>query len=371
MAKVSLIKCEDYIFENVLGAVRRAVDLIGGLGAFIRHGSNVLLKPNLLSARSPEEGVDTHPAVVKAIIRLVKEAGGKVSIGDSPGGYGKNIDEVYEKSGMKAIAGEEGIELVRFTSSKDVEGFPVSRHVLDADYIISIPKLKTHHITAITAAVKNVFGAVTGLSKAECHSRAPKEDDFARIISKVYSLVRPGMTILDAIVAMEGNGPAAGELRKTNFIMASTDGVALDSVVAKVIDLNPLEIATTKEAYKSGLGEADLSKIEIAGDDLDSFIMYDFKLPLTTRTSILKLVPKLIINPIASMIRFRPFIEMDACKRCNLCKLSCPADAINIEDEKCRIDYRKCIRCLCCREVCPYGAIIIKGNLLTRLIWGG
>lgn len=365
MSKVSIIRCRDYETKQVYDAVKRCVDLIGGIDKFVHPGMKVLLKPNLLSARPPEDVVDTHPEVVRAVSRLVRKAGGEVKVGDSPGGYGKNIDEVFERSGMKQMAVEESIELVKFTISRSIDGIPISRHVLDSDCVISIPKLKTHSVTVLTAAIKNMFGTIPGLAKTACHAKAPKEEDFAKVIAKVHSISRPHLTIVDGILAMEGDGPGAGIPRKMNFVMASTDAVAIDSCIAAIIGLEPFDILVTKEAYKLGLGEADLSRIEILGDDMNSFVVTDFKLPQTTP---LKLIPKTIANSIAAMIKFKPYIHSNVCTRCNLCKISCPVNAITIEEDFCKIDYKKCVRCLCCHEVCPYKAITIKRNILTRMI---
>ena len=366
-AKVSIARCGNYEFERVMAAVRRSVDLVGGIGGVVKPGAKVLLKPNLLSARLPEEGVDTNPEVVRAVVRLVKEAGASsIDIGDSPGGYRKNTDEVFEMSGMKRLAEEEGVGIVKFNSSRNIDGFPVSRHVLDADCVISIPKFKTHGITTLTAGVKNMFGALTGLYKARCHSKAPREEDFAKILAKVYAIARPDLTVLDAVVAMEGDGPSGGDLRSTGFVMASSDAVAIDAVLAKLVGLEPLDLAVTKTCYEDGLGEADLAKIELAGDSIDSFMMPDFKLP---QTKILKMIPRAIINKAASLVKFKPVIDDQICKRCNLCKLTCPVHAITIEADRCAINYKKCVRCLCCDEVCPYGAISIKRNILAKMVW--
>lgn len=366
MARVAVLRCENYESNNVFEAVKKATDLIGGIGAFIKPGMKVLLKPNLLSPHPPEDAVTTHPEVIRAAARLVKGAGASVSLGDAPGGYGYNIEEILEESGVKRIADEEGIELKKFTASKFVDGIPISRHVLEADFIISIPKFKTHSITVITSAIKNMFGTVVGLYKAQCHSRAPREEDFSKIIAKVYSMVKPGLTIVDGISAMEGDGPSAGAVRKMNLIMAGNDAVAIDSCIAKIIGLTPLDILVTKEVYKMGLGEADLSRIEILGDNIDNFITKDFKLPQTTP---LKFLPKGIINTFATLIKFKPYIDSGLCKRCNLCKVTCPVNCITIEKDYCEVDYKKCVRCLCCQEVCPYKAICIKRNILTKMVW--
>ncbi|MFA6078871.1 MAG: DUF362 domain-containing protein [Candidatus Omnitrophota bacterium] len=367
MSKVSIVRCPDYDERRVLEAVKRAVDLAGGIREYVEPGMKVLLKPNLLSARGPMDAVDTHPEVVRAVVRLVKEAGATPIIGDSPGGYGDNIDQILEMSGMKAMAMEEGIELVKFREPKFVEGFPISRYVLDSDCFISIPKLKTHCITVLTAALKNTFGCVTGLYKAECHSRAPREDDFAKIIAKVHSIAKPDLTVLDGVMAMEGDGPSSGSVRKMNVIMAGPDAVAIDSCIAKMIGLDPMSVSVTKEAYKIGLGESNLSRIEVLGDDIEGFITKDFKMP---QTMVFRLVPRVIANSIARLVSFKPYVDDMLCRRCNLCKVSCPVDAIAEYKAGLRVNYKKCIRCLCCHEVCPYKAIGIKRNLLTKLIWG-
>ncbi len=364
---IALVRCESYDTGKVFDAVKRSVDLIGGIEAFISPGMKVLLKPNLLSARLPEDAVDTHPEVVRAVVRLVKGAGAVPFIGDSPGGFGKNIDEVFEKSGMKRIADEEGIELETFTASRFVSGIPIARQIFDSDRVISIPKFKTHSITVLTAAIKNMFGSVVGLYKAECHSRAPKEEDFSKIIAKVYSLTKPHLTVVDGIIAMEGDGPSSGIIRKMSLVMAGEDAVSVDSCLAKIMGLVPLDILVTRQAYEAKLGEADLSKIEVLGDALDTFVAKDFKLPQTTP---LKYLPKNVTDCVASLIRFKPYIDDETCARCNLCKIACPVNCIEIEKNYCKIDYKKCVRCLCCHEVCPYRAIGIKRNILTKLVWG-
>jgi len=367
MSKVSIVKCGDYDRTRVFDAVKRAVDLLGGIERYVRPGMNVLIKPNLLSSRLPEEAVDTHPEVVRAVVRLVKAAGGTAKVGDSPGGYGKNIDDVFVRSGMKRMADEEGVELVKFTTSRSVDGIPITRYVFDSDCIISVPKFKTHSITILTGAIKNMYGTIPGLYKAECHSRAPKEEAFAKIIAKVFSISKPHLSVVDGIMAMEGDGPSAGVVRKMGLVMAGSDAVAIDSCLAKIVGLDPEDVLVTKEARIMGLGESNVSKIELAGDDMQEFITEDFKLP---QTITLRMIPNALANGIAGMIRFKPFIDSSICTRCNLCKITCPVSAITIDKNYCRIDYKKCVRCMCCHEVCPYKAISIKRNMLTKLVWG-
>jgi uncharacterized protein (DUF362 family)/Pyruvate/2-oxoacid:ferredoxin oxidoreductase delta subunit len=360
------VRCEEYEPDKVLPAIKRGIGLLGDLSSIVKPGSRVLLKPNLVCARRPEEGVDTHPEVVRAVARLVKEAGGLIWLGDSPSGY-VDIDEVYEISGMRKIADDEGLELVKFDSSRDVDGFPLSRHALDADVIISIPKFRTHAITTFTAGVKNMFGTVIGLSKAMCHVKAPKKEEFAKLIAMVYAHMRPDLTVLDAIVSMEGDGPVSGMLRRSNFIMISQDAVALDAVLAKIIGLEPLDLAVTRACAEEGLGEADFSEIEIVGDDPNAFTLSDFKLP---EKRLLRIFRRHLINVLESLMKFRPVIDNERCRRCNTCRLSCPVSAITIGERRCAIDYKKCVRCLCCNEVCPHQAVSVKRNIFAKMVIG-
>ncbi|MBN2453606.1 MAG: DUF362 domain-containing protein [Candidatus Omnitrophica bacterium] len=366
MAKVAIARCAHYDIDGVYNAVKRSVDLLGGIERYVKPGMSVLLKPNLLTARGPESAVLTHPEIIRSVGRLARKAGGIVRVGDSPGGYGKNIDEILEVSGIKHIAEEEGFEVVRFTAADFVDGIPIARQVREADIVISLPKLKTHCVTVMTGAIKNTFGAVTGLYKAGCHSRAPREEDLAKVLVKVHSIVRPALTVVDGILAMEGDGPSAGRPKAMNAVIAGEDAVAIDACIAMMVGLKPLDLAVTRAARDAGLGEADLSKIEILGDSLENFISRDFKL---SQTMPLNAIPRPILRWILGFVRFIPCIDESLCVRCGLCKKACPADCITVEEKRCGIDYAKCIRCLCCHEICPHNAISIKRNILTKLIW--
>lgn len=366
MAKVSLVRCTDYDRLRVAEAVKRAVDLVGGMGKFVAPGMRVLIKPNLLSPRPPEDAVVTHPEVVRAVVRLVKACGATPLVGDSPGGFGSNIDEIYETSGMRRMAGEEKVELVTFTNARFVDGMPITRYVFECDRFISVPKLKTHCVTVMTCAVKNVFGTVVGLYKAGCHSVAPRGADLAKVMARVYAAARPHLSIVDGIEAMEGDGPSQGKVRKLGCVMAGEDAVAIDTVAARIIGA-PREIAVTREAAAMGLGEGNMARIEVAGDAIEGIAVTDFAMP---QTMPFEVIPKGLAGFLGKWITFKPYIDRKRCKRCNLCKVTCPVHAITIEEASCGIEYATCVRCMCCHEVCPYHAIGIKRNLLTRMIWG-
>ncbi|MFH1848059.1 MAG: DUF362 domain-containing protein [Candidatus Omnitrophota bacterium] len=374
-SEVSLVRCKSYSRDEVGASVRKALDLIGGLGSFIKKGERVLLKPNILSPSEPDKGIDTHPEVVRAVALLVKEAGAIPVVGDSPGGYHLNfIENVYAKSGIKAVCDEEGIELVKFDKAVLVENkgpsascglkhIPIAKEALRADKIISLPKMKTHSLTVLTGAVKNMFGAVVGLHKVECHKMAPNADDFAKILIDVYGAVRPHLAVMDGVVAMEGFGPATGgTLKDMGLILASPDAVALDSVFARIAGAAPESLKTLSLAQKRGLGR--IRDVEIKGESLDS-IPSGFELPGVDLSAKL---PSFISRPIARFIKFYPYIDRVKCVKCRMCAKSCPASAITIDDKISGIDYKKCISCMCCSEVCAYNAVFIKRGLLTKLL---
>ncbi|MFH1791684.1 MAG: DUF362 domain-containing protein [Candidatus Omnitrophota bacterium] len=366
-SQVSIVGCRNYNTIMVEKAVRKSVDLIGGINRFIKPGDRVLIKPNILSARKPEDAVCTHPEMVRAVIRLARRAGAYVTVGDSPGGFLKNMSEVYNVSGIGRIAREEKVNIVKFTFSRTVSGFPISVRVLDADKIISVPKFKTHEITGITAAVKNMFGAVVGLYKTKCHADAPTEKSLAKVLAQVYALTRPTLSILDAVVSMEGEGPSAGVPRHTGFVMASADGVAIDSLLSVLIGLRPHHFAVTRECRRMGLGETAVENIDVLGDTFSNFMIRNFK--HARGRAFLRLLPGPVTNMIASQLRFWPEIDPELCKKCNMCKSSCPVHAISVKGGLYEVNRSMCIRCMCCREICPYKAIGVRKSWLAKLLW--
>lgn len=356
MSEVSIVKCEDYQTEQVFKAIKRSVELLGGIECFVKKNQKVLIKPNLLKASAPAEAVTTHPEIIRAIIRLVKEQTDNIFVGDSPAGLIK-AESVYEKSGIAGVCREEKVTLIKFDNFIEKDGFPFAKIKGEVDVCISAPKFKTHNLTTITAAVKNVFGFIPGLYKVHCHKSAPNYKTFSALVAKVYGLVRPQLNIIDAVWAMEGDGPSDGKPRKIGLILASSDGVALDSVLAKIIGLKPLAIASTREAFRLKLGEADLNKINVAGESLDKTEVKNFKLP---RIISLYRIPNFIARYVFKLVPLIMGIDKKSCNGCLMCKNICPQNAIREIKGRLKIDFSRCILCLCCGEVCPNNAIYLR-----------
>ncbi len=369
--KVSLIKCSSYDTAEVQAAVRKAVDLLGGIEAFVKPGERVLIKPNLLTDARPEEGIDTHPEVVRAVIRLVKPVTKNIYCGDSPSVWGErqDVNRVYEVSGVKKVCLEEGVELVYFTTPKMFGTYPLTDWLTKCDRLISVPKFKTHGFALLTAGIKNLFGLVVGMHKIEVHRNGLRPEDLSKALVDIYELRKPDLTILDGVVAMEGEGPgSSGSLRSIDLVLASADALAVDMVLSSVMGISPCDIPTNREAFQRGLGQKDLASVEILGDDLKNFVVKDFKLPKTTY---LTKMPKWLMGISKKILLMRPCVRHKRCQVCGLCQKICPVRAIRLENKRIRIDNKKCIMCLCCQEICPHNAIAIKKNIILQLLTFG
>jgi len=369
-AWVSIVKCSNYLPSIVQEATRKTIDLLGGIICFIKPGSRVLVKPNLLMGIDPEHGVTTHPEVVRAVIRILKEINCKVFLGDSPSVWGdeiENIDRVYDITGMKLVCAEEGVELVRFNQRRMRQKFPLTSWLDDCDYLVNIPKFKTHNLTTLTGAIKNLFGLVPGTYKMELHKDYFRPQSFAGILVDIYREVRPSLNIIDGIIAMEGDGPATGgKLRSLNLVLAGQDAVAVDAVMARIMGIEPQDVLTTKEAALRGLGLADTKRITCLGEKLEDLKIKPFLLPVPSLLE--RKIPRPVIGLAMRLIKYYPCIERDNCVACATCIKACPKKAISISEGRILFDYSRCISCFCCHEACPHSAIKIRKSLLAKMI---
>jgi uncharacterized protein (DUF362 family)/Pyruvate/2-oxoacid:ferredoxin oxidoreductase delta subunit len=369
-AQVSLVRCDDYDPEKVQAAVRRSVDLLGGIGSFIRSGERVLIKPNLLKGRPPADAVTTHPEIVRAVIRLVHQAGGRAFVGDSPG-IG-DLRAVAERSGVLGVIEQEGASLAEFDDAVSVKGrgrvqrFEIARAAIEADAIINLPKLKTHGMTVLTGAVKNLFGCVPGKRKVQWHfNTGVDHDSFTRMLIDLASLLKPRLTVMDAIMGMEGNGPGSGDPRRIGIVLAGQDPVALDVVSGLVVGLSPKDLPVIRAAAAVGIGASSQENIQVLGDDLSGVVVPNFRLPPQEHTE--WRLPEWARRRLKEALTTRPIIDHHTCIQCGICQNNCPQQAIAGSGGKLRIDYRRCIRCFCCQEFCPQGAITVGQGWLLRL----
>ena len=371
---VAVIKCETYEEELVYRAVKKASELAGGFGSFLKPGMRVLVKPNLLAAFFPEAAVTTHPAVVKAVIRLVKEFQDVPFLGDCHGGILTGSNELLTKTGMIKCASETKTEIVSLEKlgSDNYGGLVISKAIKEFDVIINVGKFKTHMLTFLTGAVKNLFGLLPGMNKANMHRLYPKQKDFSMMLLKVAGIVKPAFNITDGITGMEGEGPSGGTPRQIGVIIAARDAVASDYIMGKIAGIDPLTLPVIKEAVAQGFNPAEM---EVTGGPLEMFTVKDFRMPLSyggdggsVKENIFKRILKSVLFPLYwKLATVKPKIQNEKCQKCNACVRACPVEAIAYAFGFPKVKAKKCIECYCCHELCPHRAIALDTGFIVKL----
>jgi uncharacterized protein (DUF362 family)/Pyruvate/2-oxoacid:ferredoxin oxidoreductase delta subunit len=365
--KVVLVRCKSYNLEEVKSSILSILESLGGIRKFISPKEKILIKPNLLSARTPEEGVTTHPSVVQALAEIIIENGGIPYLGDSPSI--ESFHKVITKTGMKKISMEKEIKIIPFEDPVNVDfkdgefkKLEIAKPVLEFDKIINIAKLKTHTQFILTLGVKNMFGIVPGRRKAECHIRFGNDlFSFSKFLIDLYRFKKPVITILDGIIGMDGNGPSNGRKRWFGIIMGTENAIALDTFISYSLGIGN-EYSIVKAGEKMGIKGSKIEDIEVLNGEL--FSIPDFKLPDS-------IPPSTRFSFLTSRLKSslpRPFINRELCKLCKLCIEVCQTDSIKEDSKGLKIDYKNCISCFCCQEVCPYNAIEIKRGLLGKIL---
>jgi uncharacterized protein (DUF362 family)/ferredoxin len=373
-ARVGIVRCSSYDRDEVRAAVARAVELLGGAGRFLPPAGNVLLKPNLLGPLSRRRRAATDPEIVRAVAEVFREAGaGNVRVGDSPAVGTAGL--VMSRAGYGPVL-PEWVERIAFSQGRRC---PVPGHAdlelaaaaLDAGCLVNIPKLKTHSYMGLTAAVKNLFGAVVGPRKAQWHLRAGENRRlFARLVARICYALRPPLSVLDAVVAMEGPGPSNGTPREVGLVLSADDPAALDAVVCALLGYRPEEVPVLAECAAAGLGATDLAEIEILGEPLEDVAVTGWKRAALVEGSMGIFFRGPLARVAKRALTSRPEISEQTCRRCGKCVEICPPKAMTLDPATGRppeIDRAGCIRCFCCQEVCPHGAVEVRPGWLLRL----
>ena len=364
MTIVSIVKCKDYEYKKLKKAIKNAIDFIGGLEKFIKDNDKVLIKPNLCNALSPENAITTHPLFIMAISELVKEFGLEVWIGDGSAGTDPSYtDKTFEISGVKRVAEELDIKLINFHRDKRIkvevkEGkilkeIDIPKCISDVDMIINLPKLKVHGLTFYTGSIKNIFGCLSGNLKKYIHMM--KKDEFSQALLDIYSTVKPDLTLMDAVLGLEGENISHGNPKKVGLVLSGTDGVAVDTVACEIIGYHSLAIPTIKFANKRKIGIGNLKKIKIIGNNLEKVKIHNFK-----KSSIFfnQNIEKKE-NDYCKEHVFEFEIIKERCIKCWSCARSCPTHAIKLNPYP-SFNRERCIHCYCCYEVCSQRAIQSK-----------
>jgi uncharacterized protein (DUF362 family)/Pyruvate/2-oxoacid:ferredoxin oxidoreductase delta subunit len=376
---VAIARAESYTDATVEAAIRRILELIGGLPDVVRPGCRVFLKINQLPPPSTaDRGVVTHPVFVKAAARILKEAGADITVGDD---IESGQPDGFTVSGVRQACLEAGVKLVNLREAgfvatpikgRILKQVYLSKLALEADLIVNLPKLKTHALTAFTGGVKNIYGCLPQGMRIKLHGDHISPDEFALMLTDVYAALKPQLTLMDAVMAMQGEGPANGSLYPLGLVLAGTDSVAVDAVACRIIGLPPHRVDTLRHAADRGLGTADLNQIEVVGEKLEAVTRPDFKLPASATMTLLKLMARLLprrqSNAMMQRVVAKPKIIRATCTGCGACVKVCPAAAMKLDSENIStIDYKLCIRCLCCYEACRESSIEAVKPFITRL----
>ena len=343
---------------DIEGAVREAVGLLGGIERYVKKDGSYLVKPNLFTTLTADQGATTHPDVYMTLAKMIKEAGAKPVVGECPASASyARPDVVFDGLGVRVLCREAGVELnvldretpvkVVNPDAEVLKEFWFPRFALECDGIINAPKLKTHDLTQVTCAVKNLFGLQQGGSKGNHHVRTSNDSEsFSRLLVDLYQCIagRVNLSVVDAVVAMEGDGPTTGDLLDLGLIIAGDDAVAVDMVATKIMGWDPMGVGTNFISAERGLGPSSLDDIEILGEAVDD-VVHPFKRPVTFSDN-------------QMFIDYRLPIECDEekCTGCGICAKVCPTEAITMAEIPEFAD-DKCIQCFCCLELCPSGAI--------------
>ena len=374
-SKVVLLPCGSYAEDAVYAAIRQGLALLGGLEKFVSPDEHILLKPNLLKGAAPDKAVTTHPSVFSAMIRCLQEDGyTHLSYGDSPG-PGVEAKHAAAEAGLTEKAEQYGVPLGDFSgaTAKDFPAgsvckrFMLANQVCKADAVISLCKMKTHALENITGAVKNQYGCIYGSYKAAGHAKYPNSRVFADMLADLNLCVAPRLYVMDGIIAMEGNGPASGVPTPMKVLLLSGDPVALDSVFARLIDLDAHNVPTCVSGAKAGLGTMKYDEIEIVTPDGtisadETFRKYgNAHFDVNRKKAVFWRIRSLL--PTVKHYHDRPVVDPDKCIGCGICQQACPVDGQAVHSghgQKAVYDYSKCIRCYCCQEMCPAKAITKK-----------
>ena len=383
---VALVPLDTYDQPTVDEAVRQGLGLLGGIGRFVNPGERILLKPNMLSRAQPQKAVTTHPSVFAAVAKLLRDEGyAHLSYGDSPGSPTTTVEKAAETCGFADVAERYGLEAADFTNGSLVpfpqgsvaRSFYLCHGAQEAEAIINVCKMKTHALERITGAIKNIYGCVCGVNKATGHTTYPNENIFADMLCDLHRCLPMRLHVMDGVVAMEGNGPASGTPVPMNVLLFSADPVALDSVFATLVHLDPASVPTCVSGAKSGLGVMELSQIEVVTPQgamspqeaqarwgNPNFDVFRGQLKTGRLFKIMSLFP---------FLENRPRVDKAKCVACGVCEEACPVDGKAVHSgggRKAVYDYKKCIRCYCCQEMCPAKAIELYRHPIVRLLSG-
>ncbi|MBQ8552471.1 MAG: DUF362 domain-containing protein [Clostridia bacterium] len=386
---VALDRVTDYDADVIEAVIRAQIERLGLEGMF--DDKRVVIKPNLVMKKSPEAAATTHPIVLEAMIRILKERTSDIIIAESSGGLytRETLRSVYRGCGLAEVAEKYGVTLNYDVTSRHVEApsghtskmFDIITPILDADVIVNLAKLKSHSLTGYSGAVKNYFGTVPGVTKFEMHARFPDYNDFGSMLTDLCQLIletKPTFNLLDGILAMEGNGPTGGNPRKLDCLISGVNPFNVDIVGSSLINVDG--VIMLEEGKRRGFCPDSAEGVTVLSLETPAdFAVNDFEKPDTARNfsggSLLARLPNMFGGRLNAWLQPRPVINTKVCVGCGECERSCPRHTIEMRTngkgkKQAFIIDDECIKCYCCQELCPFKAVKIKKNPIIKLIGG-
>ncbi len=347
--KVVIVKCKDYSQKNVDKAIKKIIKL---LDFPLDKYKKVLIKPNVVNYYKENlEAIITHPSIAKSLLKIFKNARvGESSFTDTENnlrktGYWKFKPIVFE---------EQKFININDKKAKILKHFYFPKIIKESDLLINVSKLKTHTLTKLTGAIKNLYGCIPGGIKQIYHRDAKGEKQFSRLLIDIYQNIKPGLNIMDAVIGMEGEGPSSGKPKYIGLLLASKNTIALDIAASRLMGFKPKDIFVINEAVKRGLGNYN---IEIVGD-LKDIPNLRFEKPSTFKRAMVSAF-------LVGMTKEKIIVDEKKCVKCGICLRHCPMKAITLNPYPI-VNGKKCIRCFCCIEVCPHHALHLKDNVLRK-----
>lgn len=352
--EVAFVKCNSYNQKEVDKAVFKSLNLIN---FEFKKGMKVLIKPNVVGSFPRKQiATTTHPSLIEAVCKILKKNKCEIFIGDSPFTYSENsfksagIDKIAKKYGKLIIFEQDKIINIKNNNAKILKNFKTAQILKDVDLIINMPKLKTHVLTKLTGAIKNLYGVIPGGMKQQIHVKAKDEKDFSKILVDIYQIIKPQLNIMDGIIGMEGEGPTSGDLIKVGIILTSKNSISLDIASANLIGLNPKEVYFLDECIKRKLyPNFEFKQIP----ENKKFPKFNFKIPSSNKSISTSKQLKILFKE-------KPIVVNEKlCTKCGLCARKCPTNSIDLCPYP-KINPKTCIRCFCCIEVCPQNALMLQ-----------
>lgn len=383
MEYTSLVRCENYQADTVHRAFEQALSL-HDVFSFVRPGMKIVVKPNLLMKKDPKDACTTHPTILSEVVKRLIDLGAQVVVGDSPGGLftPSRLRSIYQICGLTSLQdlgaklNEDVTEQQVFNSQGEVlKTVDLCSFILQADAIVNVAKLKTHSLMGYSGAVKNLFGAIPGITKAEYHYRMPSSEHFAKMLVDLALYLKPSVSIIDAVVGMEGDGPSQGTPKQIGALIVSENPFHADRIATQLVGADKKHLPTEIEAKARGLQE----DIQLLGESVESMKIEDYHTidgiwPTQTQTKSKKkgifLLAQRFDRVILRIMQPIPKVIKKKCIGCQDCKNACPAHCIEMQDKKPVIDRSRCIRCFCCQEMCPVSAMVIHRSWLVRQLTG-